>query len=141
MTAAADSPAMVYLSEQAGHVIGMTLPLHPDIDKRWRGGELVRVNADGSAWQGDDEFSLPAGPSGPANSDSDHTPPAGSTSGSGSDPDVPGRPKRNAPRREWAAYATRIGALTEEDAELLSRDELIEATTPPEMKPPPPGED
>ena len=34
MTTAASSPDMIYLRE--GHVVGLTLPLHPDIEARWR---------------------------------------------------------------------------------------------------------
>ena len=43
---------MIYLKE--GHVVGMGLPLHPDIEARWRNGHLTRVHADGSAWQDSD---------------------------------------------------------------------------------------
>ena len=43
---------MIYLKE--GHVVGMGLPLHPDIEARRRNGHLTRVHADGSAWQDSD---------------------------------------------------------------------------------------
>jgi hypothetical protein len=115
----------IYLRE--GHVIGFTLPLHPTVEERWRAGHLQRVRADGSAWEGD-PFVLPGEP--PAAADAEA--------------DVPGdggvaRPKGNASRADWAAYAVALGACTEEQAAQLTRDELAALTTPPEDKPATPG--
>lgn len=111
-------PEMIYLRE--GHVCGFTLPLPPNVMERWRAGHLQRVNEDGSTWQGD-HFALPGAPTEAL---------AGAADGEG-----PVRPKRSASRIAWAAYAVELGACTEEQAEKLSRDDLIELTTPPEEKP------
>jgi hypothetical protein len=139
MGAAADS-GMIYLQE--GHVVGMTLPLSPDIEARWRAGHLTRVHADGSAWQDSDgdPFAVLSGE--PASADDNGTPDTTTTSGSDEegqdDPDQPKRPRGNAPRPEWAAYAVALGVATEDEAAKLTRDELKKLVTPPEMLPPDP---
>jgi len=129
---------MIYLKE--GHVCGMVLPLHPDIEARWRNGQLTRVQPDGSPWQdsdGDPFAVLPgAAPAGDGthiaersdNDDNQQQPdPAGSSQ--------PPRPKGNAPRPEWAAYAVALGVTTAEQAAMMTRDELKTLVTPPEMEP------
>ena len=141
MGAAADG-GMVYLME--GHVVGMTLPLNADIEARWRAGHLTRVHPDGSAWQDSegDPFAVLSG--GPASADDNGTPDT-TTTGSeqdsqGSDPGQPERPKGNAPRPEWAAFAVALGLATEDEAAKLTRPELQKLCTPPELNPPDPGE-
>ena len=142
MTTAADG-RMVYLKE--GHVIGMMLPLHPDIEARWRAGFLTRVTAEGEPWQGDQYDVLPEPPV--SDNAADTTTPTTSepatapdtTTSNPADPQPP-RPRGNASRADWAAYAVQLGAATEAEAATLTRDELAELTTPPEMKPTVPGE-
>lgn len=146
MAAAADQPEdVIWL--KGGHVVRLTLPLHPDIEARWRKGGLVRVTEDGEPWQGY-EFALPG-----AEPEVPSPPPPGSGGGDGHEHDgdgqgsgdggqqqggdlnIPGRPRGNASRVAWAAYAVELGAATEDEAATLTRDELIELTTPPEMRP------
>jgi hypothetical protein len=113
---------MIYLKE--GHVTGHTLPLHPTVADRWKRGELVRVNEDGSDWEGD-PYALPGG-----------EPAVAETTASGTDDDGPEpvRPKGNASRIAWAGYAVALGACDEDEADTLTRDQLIALTTAPEMQ-------
>ena len=107
---------------QGTHVVEMTLPLHPTIQKAWVAGKLTRVTEDGSPYEGD-HYELP-GKSGRA------APPP-----PGSDGDVPERPKTSASRATWAHYAAEVGACTEDEAAQLTRDQLIDLATAPEDKP------
>jgi hypothetical protein len=116
----------IYLRE--GHVIGFTLPLHPTVEERWRAGHLHRVQADGTAWEGD-PFALPGQAAAAAAEEPGPQPEDGGLA----------RPKGNASRADWAAYAVALGACTEEQAAQLTRDELAALTTPPEDKPATPG--
>jgi hypothetical protein len=109
---------VIWLRE--GHVCGFTLPLPVNVHERWKAGQLTRVNEDGSDFQGA-HYVLPGD--------------AEPTSDGGGEGGGPDRPKKNASRIEWAAYAVALGAATAEDADSLTRDELIELTTAPEDKP------
>lgn len=108
----------IYL--QGTHVVKMTLPLHPTIQKAWVAGKLTRVNEDGTPYQGD-HYELPgkAGRAAP--------PPPGD-----GDDDALERPRPNASRATWAHYAVAIGACTEDEASQLPRDQLIILATAPE---------
>lgn len=117
-----ESKPVIWLKE--GHVCGFTLPLPQVILERWQAGHLVRVNEDGSTYQGP-HFVLPDG----TGADEADAGPSG-----------PERPKKSASRLQWAVYAVAIGACTEAEADKKSRDELIELTTVPEEKPGPDGE-
>lgn len=130
-----------------------SLPLHPDIEARWRNGQLTRVHADGSAWQDSDgdPFAVLSGEAEPDNdSEPTTTEPAdgdepleGQTPGAEpptGQEDQPPRPRGNAPRKAWAEYAVTLGVTTAEQADLMTRDELRKACTPPEMKPADPGD-
>jgi hypothetical protein len=110
---------VIWLKE--GHVCGFTLPLPENVMARWKAGQLMRVNEDGSTYQGA-HYVLPG-------DDPESATEAGE-GGSG-----PERPKKSASRIAWAAYAVALGACSEEDADSKTRDELIELTTPPEEKP------
>src|ERR1700722_18563167 len=44
---------MIHLRGPQGMVIDLSLPLHETITEQWRNGELERVTADGSPWEGD----------------------------------------------------------------------------------------
>jgi hypothetical protein len=113
---------MVYLLE--GHVTGHTVPIHPNVLDRWKRGELTRVNEDGSTWPGD-PFAMPGEPGSRID-----TPPEPDDDGP-----EPVKPRGNASRIEWAGYAVSLGAASEEDAGVMTRDELIELTTPAEDRP------
>ena len=125
------SPALVHLVADGGTVIGFTLPLPEHVEKQWRAGELRRVHEDGTEWDeaGDDPDTL-AGMSDPAGA----VPAPG-----GDDPgDVPVRPRDSAHRRHWQAYAVEIGAATEDEADGMTKAQLVELVTPPEEQPPDP---
>jgi hypothetical protein len=47
----------------------------------------------------------------------------------------PERPADNAPKRDWQEYAVKIGAVTEDEAGGLTKAQLVEKSTPPEMRP------
>lgn len=106
---------LIYLKAHSGVVIGMTLPLHEAIEHQWKTGELERVSEDGSPWQ--ENENLPGEPSGDGE---------------------PARPRESAHKREWQAHAVALGACTEEEAQGMTRAQLIDLTTPPEEKPPDP---
>jgi hypothetical protein len=114
---------VIWLME--GHVCGFTLPLPVNVMERWKSGHLIRVNEDGSTFQGP-HYVLPDG-----SAAAEVEAPADDAV---SDLHVPVRPKKNASRVEWAAYAIALGATTGDAADGMSRDELIDLTTPPEEK-------
>ena len=116
--------SLLHLRAPSGVVIGFTLPLHEAIDGQWRRGELQRVTADGGPWEGD-EYDLGTGDA-----------PAPDAQDPGA---APVRPDANAPKRDWLAYATGIGAVTADEAAKLTRAELITRATPPEMTTPDPA--
>ena len=135
MTTAAEARTVIYLKE--GHVVGMMLPLHPEIEARWRNGHLTRVHEDGSPWldsDGDQFAVLPV-----VAPESDGTNHIAARSDNDQQPSgQPRRPKGNAPRPEWAAYAVTLGLVTQDEADKLTRAELRDLVTPPEMRPPDP---
>lgn len=108
----------IHFKAPSGHVIAMTLPLHASIEHQWEHGDLQRVNEDGSPW------SAPGAPPAPLAEDDD--------------PDVPVRPRAAANKAEWQDYAAAIGACSADDAAALTKAQLVELTTPPEMLPPVP---
>ena len=126
------APPLVHLVAVGGAVIGFTLPLSEHVLKQWEAGELVRVHADGSAWDeaGDDPgvLAVPGGPAG-----------AGPADPGGDDPgDVPARPQDSAHRRHWQAYAVALGACTKDEVDGMTKAQLVELVTPPEELPPDP---
>lgn len=114
------SKPVIWLKE--GHVCGFTLPLPENVQARWKAGQLMRVNEDGSTYQGP-HYVLPG--------DDPETPAETGGAAAG----IPERPKKSSSRIAWAAYAIALGACSDDDAEKLTRDELVELTTPPEDKP------
>ena len=125
-------PGLVHLVAEGGAVIGFTLPLPEHVRKQWEAGELVRVHEDGTPWDeaGDDPDAL-AGPDGPASVEP--AVPDGDVP-----PDVPVRPRDSAHRRHWQVYAVALGACTQEDADGMTKAQLVELVTPPEELPPDP---
>jgi hypothetical protein len=119
---------VIWLKE--GHVCGFTLPLPPNVEKRWKAGELVRVNKDGSTYQGA-HYELPDVPLEP------HEPPEdddGPGTPAPAPAPAPQRPKPTASKTAWALYAVLLGACSVDDADAMTRDQLIDLTTPPEEK-------
>lgn len=112
------SKPVIWLKE--GHVCGFTLPLPENVLERWKLGQLIRVNEDGSTFQGA-HFVLPDD-----QQEAEAPAPAGSAG--------PERPKKNAGRVQWAVYAVALGACSEDEADKLTREQLIELVTPPEEK-------
>ena len=112
----------IHFKAPNGSVIGMTLPLHATIEQQWQRGELLQVNEDGTQWTAPD--GLGDG--------------AESSDGDGPVPEAPVRPRDSAHKREWQAHAVALGLCTEEEAGAATRAQLIELTTPPELKPPDP---
>lgn len=110
--------ALIHLRAPGGAVIGFTGPLHETIAEQWARGELERVHADGSPWQ--DDEGLPGEP------------------GDDISESAPVRPRGNAHVSKWQAYAVAIGACTPDEAQGMTRAELIGLATPPEEKPPDP---
>lgn len=142
---------LVWLKSENGHVSGHSWPPHSAVTDHWKRGELVRVQDEqGKPWPSDvDPFTPPgsqvdAGPE-PDPASADETPdepePDGpaSDSADAADPEPeadgqPERPARNAAKADWAAYAVQLGAVTGEQADGMTRDQLIDITTAPEDK-------
>jgi hypothetical protein len=120
----------VFLSAPGdGHVIGMTLPLHPVIERQWRDGTLTRVNEDGSPFgEGDEHAVLSDGD--PADNPVDPAAPVAE----------PVRPAANAPKKDWAEFAVALGVCGDGEAKAMTKADLVKACTPPEMQPAEPGE-
>jgi hypothetical protein len=118
---------VVWLKE--GHVCGFTLPLPPNVEERWRAGRLIRVNEDGSTYQGP-HYLLPDGTEAAADATGAA---AAAVNGDGTEPQLlPDRPAKNASRMRWADYAVALEACTQEQADEMNRDELIKLVIPPE---------
>ncbi|WP_042400190.1 hypothetical protein [Streptacidiphilus carbonis] len=114
---------LIHFKAPSGHVIAMTLPLHSTIEQQWEHGDLQRVAEDGSPWvEAVEVAEVVEGPSGA---------PAG-------DVEAPVRPKAAAKIAEWQEFAVAIGACTADEAAGLTKAQLVELTTPPEMQPPVP---
>jgi hypothetical protein len=124
-------PQMIYLQEIAprgeirGHVVGCTLPLQPVMRKRWDEGDLRRVTESGDPWPGGDV--LPDAE--PDAAEKDAVPAAAvelppvDIDGT----DEPERPRGNASQEVWRSYVVALGALSEEEASGMTRDELVAA--------------
>jgi hypothetical protein len=125
------SPGLVHLVAEGGAVIGFTLPLSEHVEKQWRAGELVRVHEDGSEWDEDqDDPAALAAVDEPASEEPAE--PDGDADG------VPVRPRDSAHRRHWIAYAVALGACSQDEADGMTRAQLVELVTPPEERPPDP---
>lgn len=100
----------IYVRGEGGSIILMDLPLPEAIQQRVDAGMIVRVNADGSAW-----------------SDSDPTPePVSDDAVELARDDVgPVRPERAMPKARWVEYAQLVSDLTREDADALTKAELV----------------
>lgn len=109
-------PQWIYFKAPGGHVIAMTLPLHSTIEHQWEHGDLQRVNEDGSPWG---EPAVEVAPQPPE----------------GGGVEAPARPKPAAKVADWQEYAVAIGAASAQDAAGMTKAQLVELTTPPEMLP------
>lgn len=106
-----------------GHVVGMTMPLQPAIRKRWDEGQLHRVTEDGERWP--EGNVLPGEEPEPE--------PEDVTVSDGDDEFAePLRPRGNARKEEWVAYATALGALTEDEAQGMTQGEIRKALEAPD---------
>lgn len=108
----------IHFLAPSGAVIGMTLPLHSTIEQQWEHGDLQRVNEDGSPWA----------------ETVDEAEPEDDAAAS----EAPARPRPAAKVADWQAYAAAIGACSEDEAAGMTKQQLVELTTPPEMVPPVP---
>lgn len=88
---------------EGGAVWEMDLPLSEDMQVQLIKGRLLRVNRDGSAY----------------------TDPATDASG-GSEPEVEQPPAQNAPKAAWIGYVHRVHGLPLDEAEALTKNDLME---------------
>lgn len=100
-------PGTGHFRGEGGMVWEMDLPLPETQAEKVAKGYLTRVNADGSPYvepavEGDSEL---AGP-----------PSA----------DKPAPPAPTAPKREWVGYAVRVGGMSPDDAEAMTKSDLVE---------------
>lgn len=130
----------IALRAPSGVIIDHTLPLHESIADQWRKGELQRVDGDGNPWSDGDEYDL-SGAYGSreavpaADEEAGFVPRDEGEAGLGEGTGEPVRPDGNAPKRAWQDYAVAVGAVPEDEAPRLSRQQLIDRSTPPELRP------
>lgn len=100
----------IYVSAAAGHVIKVDLPLHEAMADQLTKGHVRRVNADGSP------YTEPAASGEQDQADAGEQPPAAS-----------------AVKAEWVGYAVRVHGVPVDDAEAMTKADLIEryGTQPP----------
>ncbi|WP_211826448.1 hypothetical protein [Streptomyces alfalfae] len=101
--------ASIHVRGEGGQVIKMDLPLPEPIQDRLTKGLIRRVNADGSPYLGDAPTPAPAAPQGSALTQG-RTP----------------RPAVNARKAEWVGWAVGVHGMDPEDADALSKADLIE---------------
>jgi hypothetical protein len=116
-------------------VIDFSLPLHESITHQWKTGDLQRVTAEGEPWPGD-QYDL-SDLLGTEAAEGTQEP---ETGGDGQEPDPdrtaePVRPAVSAPKRDWQAYATALGACSADEATGMTRDALVKLCTPSEIDP------
>lgn len=104
----------VWMRGEGGSVIAMDLPLPEGIQQRVDAGLIVRVNPDGSPWSGED----------PVVPDPDVVDPEDADELARDDVG-PARPERANPKARWVEYAQLVSDLTREEAEALTKAELI----------------
>ena len=102
----------VWMRGEGGSVIKMDLPLPEAIQQRVDAGMIVRVNEDGSAWSDSTPEPTPE----PASEDAAEL---------ARDDVGPVRPERANPKSRWVEYAQLVSDLTREEAEALTKAELI----------------
>jgi hypothetical protein len=110
----ATAPEVAHYKGPGGVVWTMALPLDKILAKQERKGILRRVNPDGTP------YAEPAPP-----------PPAG-----GGQPPALDPPAQSAVKAEWVGYAVRAGGLTVDDAEALTKQDLIDRFGRPPTPPP-----
>jgi hypothetical protein len=96
-----------------GLVIEVDVPLPEGFEQRLEKGYLTRVNADGTTWMA--EAVKPAD----APTDAAADVPAA--------PVLPPKPAANAGHPKWAGYAVRVLGLKPDDADAMTKGDLIEA--------------
>jgi hypothetical protein len=100
-------PETGWFRGEGGVIYEMDLPLREVMQEKVTKGYLVRVaGPDGGQYVASDETGEPA------------------------DPDR--RPAQNAAKAEWVGYAVRVHGLTPDDAEAMTKADLIELTAQPE---------
>ena len=87
----------IFVKGGGGLVIKMSLPLHEAIADQLTRGHIRRVNEDGSPYVES----------------------AAST-------ESPARPAASAVKAEWVGYAVRVGGMTPDDAEAMTKADLVE---------------
>jgi len=102
----------IYVRGEGGSIIMMDLPLPEAIQLRVDAGAIVRVNEDGSAWSD----SVPEPTPEPVSEDAVEL---------ARDDVGPVRPERAMPKARWVEYAQLVSDLTREDAEALTKAELV----------------
>jgi hypothetical protein len=107
-------PDSIFVQAAGGHIIMMDLPLHEAAAEQLTKGYLRRVNADGSP------YVEPVEGDGP--------------------PPEPKPPAKSAVKAEWVGWAVmhpdESRRMTPDDAEALTKDDLIERFGKPDLPPP-----
>ncbi|MDT0270261.1 hypothetical protein RM844_28720 [Streptomyces sp. DSM 44915] len=108
------SGGRIYVRGEGGAVFPMDLPLPEPIADRLAAGQLIQVNRDGSPHKGGTaDVQVAAGADG-AGTDS---PAAGRATA---------RPAQAAPKSEWIGHVVSRGLLSREDAEAMTKADLID---------------
>lgn len=98
-----ESAETAYYRGEGGSVFRMDLPLPEIMAEKVTKGYLRRVNADGSPYRDPDTEQ--------ATGDGDKPPP---------------RPAQSANKAEWVGYAVLVGGMTPDDAEAMTKQDLID---------------
>ncbi|MDX2667397.1 hypothetical protein [Streptomyces stelliscabiei] len=105
----------IYVRGEGGAIIAMDLPLPEHIQERFDRGQLVRVHSDGSPY-------YTAADPAPA-----HTAPAAAApQGSALTESLVPRPGARAGKTDWVLWAMAVHALSEQDAEAMTKTQLQE---------------
>lgn len=106
----------IHIRGEAGQVIKMDLPLPEPIQDRLTKGLIRRVNADGSPYSGSAPQPAPASQEGSALTEG-RTP----------------RPAVNARKAEWVGWAVGVHGMDPEDADALSKADLMDLPEQPQQ--------
>lgn len=101
-----------YFRGEGGSVWRMSLPLPEVMEEKLTKGYLQRVNEDGTPYSAD------GGAHGVLPKPGEHNPP--------DDGELPEPPARTASKAEWVGYAVHVGGMAPDDADAMTKADLIE---------------
>ena len=107
----------IYVRGEGGSIILMGLPLHPEIQKRFDVGLIVRVCRDGSPWTDKPER--------PLHVETDEEAKAREDAEDQQRPIGPVKPAQNASKAQWQDYAKLSSDVDHDELEGMTKAELV----------------